>query len=552
MPSYRIPRKPKTPWGATLLTRAIPLSICCAAFPVIVTLICFLPTANATPAAPEEITLFAFDNQSILFTRNLRLEMHQPQKHQGNPVLPRGDAGMPDEYGVQFYGSVIEDQGKFRLWYVAIDEDLKKWPHVDFAIWRPSYAESTDGIHWKKPELDLVEYKGSKQNNLLEILPAPLGIINLKVIRDNDDPDPSRRYKMTAQAWWVGHDGKGGRGTLAPLVSPDGFTWRLVGDVQVQSGRIPTDSMFLPQHHFEAGSGLYKWNDVFYITGQSNSGHFAHGTTPYSGREVLVHRSTDFDHWESSAHVAFVREGQYRSFEYGHGEESHEGVSVWHRHNVLLGIYGRWHGGDGWDKRTIDLGFVISNNGTHFREPMTEWTMIPRGDDGAWDQGGLLQGQGFANVGDKTYIYYGAWDPRPGGIDPEDTYPPRGGVGLATLQRDRFGSLSMRQAERSAQFTTAEITIPANTTPRFYLNADGLGEAANLRFELLDSSEQPITGFSGKDSAVADTSGYHTKIEFPPSSTSSTLPSSVRLRVIFDGGEAEGIEFSAIYATFEN
>ena len=29
------------------------------------------------------------------------------------------------------------------------------------------YAESTDGIHWTKPELGLFEFEGSKQNNIV-------------------------------------------------------------------------------------------------------------------------------------------------------------------------------------------------------------------------------------------------------------------------------------------------------------------------------------------------------------------------------------------------
>ena len=29
------------------------------------------------------------------------------------------------------------------------------------------YAESKDGIHWKKPELGLVEFNGSKANNIV-------------------------------------------------------------------------------------------------------------------------------------------------------------------------------------------------------------------------------------------------------------------------------------------------------------------------------------------------------------------------------------------------
>jgi len=61
-------------------------------------------------------TLFAFDNVAIPHTQNLRLEMRQPVRHEANPVVKRGEPGTPDAHGVQFYGSVIRDGGKYRMW----------------------------------------------------------------------------------------------------------------------------------------------------------------------------------------------------------------------------------------------------------------------------------------------------------------------------------------------------------------------------------------------------------------------------------------------------
>ncbi|MDA1278237.1 MAG: hypothetical protein O2960_29935 [Verrucomicrobia bacterium] len=71
------------------------------------------------------VTLFAFDSVSIPFTHNLRLTMCRPVKHEANPVVERGGPGSPDEFGVQFYGSVARDHGRFRMWYVAVDRELE-------------------------------------------------------------------------------------------------------------------------------------------------------------------------------------------------------------------------------------------------------------------------------------------------------------------------------------------------------------------------------------------------------------------------------------------
>ncbi len=496
----------------------------------------------------SEVTLFAFDNHMIPHVQNLKLEMHKPTKYEGNPVVARGESGKADDHAVQFYGSVVRSEGKFRLWYVAVDRHLLEWatPKQNFAIWRPAYAESEDGIHWTKPNLGLVEYQGNRDNNLIKMDPGPFGIINLKVLHEPDDPNPDHRYKITAQTWWVNADGKGGRGTLAPFYSSDGTTWNIVNGVEPIDGRMKVEDMFLPMHHYEAGSGLYNWKGIYYITGQSNSGHFQHGTTPYSGREVLIHRSADFENWEPTAHVGFVREGQYKDFKYGEGEETHEGLSVWKRGNVLLGLSGMWHGAPDWPGRTIELGFLISNDGLNYREPLTEWKILELGEDGEWDQGGLLQGQGFENVGDQTFIYYGAWDPRPG-----SAYPPRGGVGLAILPRDRFGSLSMREANKAAQLVTAVVDIPSQSTPRFFLNAEGLSDQATLRIELLDAREQPVDQFSGEHAAIIRANGFRTPITFSNQWEPDDAPRSVRFRVSFTGELASDIALSALYLTFE-
>lgn len=59
--------------------------------------------ADARRATAAASSLFAFDDVSIPFRHNLRLQMHQPRKHPANPVLPRGKESEPDTYRAQFY-----------------------------------------------------------------------------------------------------------------------------------------------------------------------------------------------------------------------------------------------------------------------------------------------------------------------------------------------------------------------------------------------------------------------------------------------------------------
>jgi len=67
-----------------------------------------------------------------------------------------------------------------------------------------SYAESDDGIHWRKPDLGLIEWQGSTANNIvLDGVAAAKHYANtltnmdtVSVVRDGDEPDPAKRYKM--------------------------------------------------------------------------------------------------------------------------------------------------------------------------------------------------------------------------------------------------------------------------------------------------------------------------------------------------------------------
>ena len=93
-----------------------------------------------------------------------------------------------DGAGAMCYGTVLRDKGIFRMWYSA-------WPR-DWADGANSglvgYAESDDGLVWRKPTLGLVDYKGKgKDNNLIDIFGH-----SFTVFIDPDAPADSR-YRAT-------------------------------------------------------------------------------------------------------------------------------------------------------------------------------------------------------------------------------------------------------------------------------------------------------------------------------------------------------------------
>ena len=105
-------------------------------------------------------------------------------------------------------------------------------------------------------------------------------------------------------------------------------------------------SWSIPSHsrgHYE-NTGLIKFQGAYYASGQNIfpfGGNLADGTP--AGRVMTVLRSPDFTIWAPNRSTAFIRH-DYRPADEGRGEENHMGAGLWNRGNVILGLYGQWHG----------------------------------------------------------------------------------------------------------------------------------------------------------------------------------------------------------------
>lgn len=477
--------------------------------------------AAVTGIDADELPLFAFDNHWIPFRHHLTLQLEQPTPHPQNPVLRRGAAGQPDSVFASLYGTVFLQDGKFRMWYGAVD-DMKEFSPGRSNM-RLAYAESEDGIHWIKPKLGLYSYKGSRDNNLLdinrEVYNSPL------VLHDPDEADPQQRFKMA----FVGYHHKGLplRPLLCVAFSPDGLRWKCLEDNPV----IRTTWAEI--------SGLYRWNGIYYCNGQT--------TWPASNpkRTMVSFASSDFRSWEQAGAISFHRHPLEPASKENVGPQVHLGASIWHRRSVLLGLYGKWENQDsnGSQLQTrIDLGLIVSNDGLHFREPVPGFRFLPWGSEASsWKTLRLLQAQAFVNHKDKTYIWYGA------GSDDTGRGPAvenQAEVGLATLPRDRFGCL--RPGSAGATWTSQ--TLPAMPGgAEIALNIDGLGPGAVIHVELLDAAFSPTPGYSGDKAARLQQSGLRQVVSWADGKSLVTIGHPWRIRARFDGDKSSASRFYCLY-----
>ena len=125
-------------------------------------------------------------DSNVQSTYHLERRVCEATKHPNNPVLPLGDLHEWDATQARPWESptVIwdEDDRVFKAWYSGSDVSTERW-------WATGYATSPDGLTWEKPELGLHSYEGSSNNNIVVMGYGP-------VIKDVAEPDAGRRYKM--------------------------------------------------------------------------------------------------------------------------------------------------------------------------------------------------------------------------------------------------------------------------------------------------------------------------------------------------------------------
>ncbi len=171
-----------------------------------------LPTElpAATQAGPLEVgnrrELFV-DRFLIDKLDGASLRLHEPRSEGAVLQLDR-----PWEGPHCCYTTILKDTDRYRLYYRGTTRDLKR----EFTC----IAESRDGIAWTRPNLGLVEFNGSKDNNL--ILADRVECHNFTPFLDPCPGVPSaERYKALG-----GQIHRNPAGGLTAWASADGVRWR--------------------------------------------------------------------------------------------------------------------------------------------------------------------------------------------------------------------------------------------------------------------------------------------------------------------------------------
>ena len=125
-----------------------------------------LDTIITTAAEPIEIgTRRELFTDTTLIERidgQLDLRLHHPTPRE--VVMEHGE---PWEGNNTTYHCVFKDGDRYRMFYVGRHSTVTQKGQLNIGPSSFCYAESDDGIHWRKPNLGLYEFQGSKANNII-------------------------------------------------------------------------------------------------------------------------------------------------------------------------------------------------------------------------------------------------------------------------------------------------------------------------------------------------------------------------------------------------
>jgi hypothetical protein len=261
-----------------------------------VTLATLFALASPALSAPTDIgtrrELFVDDALIESVSGGARLELHEPVPRE---VVLEHDA--PWEGTGSGYHSVFRDGDQYRLYYKAWHIEVKDGKvstgaHPLFCC----YAESDDGIVWRKPELGLVEFQGSKANNIV-LAPESFGPVqsdpgHAAVFRDeNPGCPPEARYKAILRAAKP-------HGLLV-FQSPDGLRWTLA-----HPEPVITEGAFDSQNlaFYDPNIGAYRAYWRIFTGGQTDGGAWK----PSGDRAIRTAVSKDLLRWEPHHDLRYV------------------------------------------------------------------------------------------------------------------------------------------------------------------------------------------------------------------------------------------------------
>ncbi|HWL07169.1 MAG TPA: hypothetical protein VNQ76_02035 [Planctomicrobium sp.] len=454
---------------------------------------------SKVPDITGKLQLFV-DQRDIESLKQAHLVLHSPVRKE---TAIRFDASWetPTACYVTILQDVVEEtnsspgQPVYRMYYRGRGGDFES----------TCYAESRDGIHWTKPELGLIEWNGSKRNNMiLASTPPDRTAHNFVPFRDtNPQAAPDARYKAVA-----GKRIKPGEDGLHAFKSADGIHWK-----PMMAGALPLAGKFDSQNVVYWDTARKKY--VIYFR-----------TYIKANRAISMAESEDFLTWSSP--VQAVVEGEPEQF------YTNAVIPYFRASHLLFAFPKRFIP----DRKRLqehpqqgisDAVFLSSRDGRYFDRQFREALLRP--------------GRSTENWGDRSLMT--AWGLVPTGADEMSIYVSEG-YRFDSSCLTRFAFRTDGIASVRAFATTGELI----TKPFQLRNADKLvlnfatSAAGSVQVEVQTASGKPIPGFTLKETLPLYGDEIAERYAWKSGSSLSSLAGRpLRLRIVLNDADLYSYRF---------
>ena len=447
------------------------------------------------------------DDKWFTSQRGMTLTVNPPVKAERALVPER-----PWEAKSVSAGTVLEDDGAYRMWYLA---DAPGDPVEKTHVRSLCHAVSQDGLHWERQDVNLFEWEGIKQNNI--VMPGTYGGVTI----DPNGPD-EHRYKALVRirenvvwpesrgAIFRRHEGRMWS-ELYLATSPDGIRW-----TRQEPSALPFFHDTVNQFFFDPRIGKYvayvraharrrtvgrvEFDDPMDLPWPYRDNPDAPRGPGRSRREVggeleialtcdesdppdtdLYTPCVHAYPWAADAYFSFT--SPYRHYPVGDTSDTDPAERKDER--------GRFRN-DG----PVEVQLAVSRDGAVFSRPDRR-PYVPLGPAGSWDGGQTYMGLGMVRKGHEIWQYYQGTEHTHGAYD-RQAADRRGGVRRLVQRLDGFISAD-------ADYTGAEFTTPLVkfSGAHLRLNADcsAMGE---IWVEIRDDRNVPVPGYTMEESVSVE------------------------------------------------
>lgn len=428
--------------------------------------------------------------------------------------------------------TIVDDGGLYRLYYTALPMDYKS----ESAESNLCYAESRDGITWTKPNLGLVDFRGSRENNILMAgNTADRFSANFAPFIDGRPGVPAdERFKAVGGVWPKG---------VFVLASADGIRWR----------------KWRPDPVFTAGAfdsqNVAFWSEseqcyVLFFRVFTGTDHATVKSWQMDGyRSIARTTSPDLVHWTNPQRMSFgdtPLEHLYENRTHPYPRAPHLYIAYPMRFVpgrrvlsdetfVRLGVLPSYvnHVGIPSGLRTIpnevsDTVLMTSRGGYRYDRTFMEAFVRPGSDEGNWVSRNGIAATGTVVTGPaEMSIYVG-----------QHYMQPTAYVGRFTLRLDGFASWHAPYA--GGEVVTKPIKVSGN---RLIVNG-ATSAAGSVRVEVQTEDGEPIPGYTLSESAEM----VFDSIEYPVrwvarTGLESLVGQTVRLRFVMKDADLYALRF---------